>query len=106
MWMHGIFEDCLLFTEIGAYFFLGHRKKKLGLHEVSWVEFLDTCTQSKQTDKKLSNLYSLKTKETSVVPKGYTPYTPYTLRKFQDNLGCRHYALQFPAELLNNSTPS
>ncbi len=23
-----------------------------------------------------------------VVPKGYTPYTPYTLRKFQDNLGC------------------
>ncbi len=24
----------------------------------------------------------------SVVQKGYTPYTPYTLRKFQDNLGC------------------
>ncbi len=24
----------------------------------------------------------------SIVPKGYTPYTPYTLRKFQDNLGC------------------
>ncbi len=24
----------------------------------------------------------------SVVPKGYTPYTPYTLGKFQDNLGC------------------
>ncbi len=24
----------------------------------------------------------------SVVPKGYTPYMPYTLRKFQDNLGC------------------
>ncbi len=24
----------------------------------------------------------------SVVPKGHTPYPPYTLRKFQDNLGC------------------
>ncbi len=24
----------------------------------------------------------------SVVRKRYTPYTPYTLRKFQDNLGC------------------
>ncbi len=43
---------------------------------------------------------------TSVVPKGYTPYTPYTLRKFQDNLGCTWYALKFSAELLNNSTPS
>ncbi len=26
--------------------------------------------------------------DSSVVPKGYTPYTPYTRRKFQDNLGC------------------
>ncbi len=42
----------------------------------------------------------------SIVPKGYTPYKPYTLRKFQDNLGCTQFALKFPAELLNNSTPS
>ncbi len=36
----------------------------------------------------LAGLPLIKIVADSVVPKEYTPYKPYTLRKFQDNLGC------------------
>ncbi len=48
---------------------------------------IKTVLTSRQCSVKSFGNMGTATGTRSVVPKGYTPYTPYTLKKFQDDLG-------------------